>query len=100
FDTILQLIKKIPAIRAIKDWCNDPMMHEKHTRTLQSLPRPINMLTTHSSWLMASLVMGANGLLSGAGSVIADMQVALFNAVRADDLALARRINNQMFPIV
>lgn len=99
FETILRLIKEVPTIRAMKDWCNDPMLHEKHTRTIQALPRPVNMLTTHSSWLMASLVMGANGLLSGAGSVIADMQVALFDAVRANDLARARRINDQMFPI-
>jgi 4-hydroxy-tetrahydrodipicolinate synthase len=100
FETILRLIEQIPTIRAMKDWCNDPMMHEKHTRALQSLPRPVNMLTTHSSWLMASLVMGANGLLSGAGSVIADMQVALFDAVRGNDLALARRVNESMFPVV
>jgi 4-hydroxy-tetrahydrodipicolinate synthase len=99
FDTILKLVKEIPTIRAIKDWCNDPLMHEKHTRVLQGLPRPVNMLTTHSSWLMASLVMGANGLLSGAGSVIADMQVALFDAIQANDLALARRVNDSMFPI-
>jgi 4-hydroxy-tetrahydrodipicolinate synthase len=99
WETILRLIKEVPAIRAMKDWCNDPMQHEKHTRGLQALPRPVNMLTTHSSWLMASLTMGANGLLSGAGSVIADMQVALFDAVRANDLVRARRVNDSMFPI-
>ena len=38
------------------------------------LSRPVNVLTTHSSWLFASLVMGCNGLLSGSGSVIADLQ--------------------------
>jgi len=99
FETILKLCEEIPSIKAMKDWCHDPLLHEKHTRTLQSLPRPINMLTTHSSWLMSSLVMGAKGLLSGAGSVIADMQVALFNAVQAKDLALAEKINNSMYPI-
>jgi len=99
FETILRLVKEVPTIRAMKDWCNDPMVHEKNTRVLQSLPRPVNMLTTHSAWLMASLTMGANGLLSGAGSVIADMQVALFDAVRANDLARARQVNNSIFPI-
>ena len=29
FETILRLIDEVPAIRAMKDWCNDPMMHEK-----------------------------------------------------------------------
>jgi 4-hydroxy-tetrahydrodipicolinate synthase len=99
FETILRLCEEIPTIAAMKDWCHDPLLHEKHTRTLQSLPRPVNMLTTHSSWLMSSLVMGAKGLLSGAGSVIADMQVALFNAVQAKDLALAASINDDMYPI-
>ena len=99
FETVMKLIDAVPTIRAMKDWCNDPMLHEKQTRALQSLPRPVNMLTTHSSWLMASLTMGAKGLLSGAGSVIADMQVALFDAVQSNDLARAQRIGEQMYPI-
>lgn len=65
FDTLLQLFGKVPSIHAIKDWSNDAMLHERHIRTFQNLPRPINVLTTHSSWLMASLTLGANGLLSG-----------------------------------
>ena len=88
FDTLLKLFEEVPTIRAIKDWCADPMLHEKHTRTFQTLPRPINVLTTHSAWLMSSLVMGANGLLSGAGSVIADLQV-LGGGNSADGLTAA-----------
>lgn len=99
FETILKLCEQIPSIRAMKDWCHDPLLHEKHTRTLQSLPRPVNMLSTHSSWLMASLVCGARGLLSGAGSVIADMQAAMFDAVQKKNLALAQQINDDMYPI-
>ena len=53
FDTLLRLVEAVPTIRAIKDWCADPMLHERHIRTLQALPRPVNVLTTHSSWLMA-----------------------------------------------
>jgi 4-hydroxy-tetrahydrodipicolinate synthase len=59
----------------------------------------VNVLTTHSAWLMASLSMGANGLLSGAGSVVADLQVALFEAVQAGDLVRARRINDRLYPM-
>lgn len=98
FDTLMQLVDKVPAIRAVKDW-SDPILHERLTRTLQSLPRPVNVLSTQSSWLMASLTMGANGLLSGAGSVVADLQVALFDAVRAKDLAKAQRINDRLYPM-
>jgi len=96
-DTLLRMAEEIPTLRAIKDWTAG-MVHERHVRVLQSLPRPVNVLSTNSSWLMSSLTMGCNGLLSGSGSVIADLQVALFEAVRANDLARARRLNDQIYP--
>jgi 4-hydroxy-tetrahydrodipicolinate synthase len=99
FETLLKLFDAVPTIKAIKDWSNDAMLHERHIRTFQNLPRPVNVLTTHSSWLMASLTLGANGLLSGAGSVIADLQVALFRAVKAGDLPLAQNINDRIYPL-
>jgi 4-hydroxy-tetrahydrodipicolinate synthase len=97
-DTLLRLVDEVPTIRAIKDWCNNVQQHEMHVRVLQSRKRPVNVLSTHSSWLFSSLVLGCNGLLSGSGSVIADLQVALFRAVQADDLAEARRINERIYP--
>src|SRR5947208_15577554 len=98
-ETLLRLVEAVPSIRAVKDWCGDPMQHERNIRALQSLPRPVTVLTTHSAWLLSSLVLGCNGLLSGAGSVIADLQVALFEAVRANDLAGARAINDRIYPL-
>src|SRR5262249_35201239 len=59
-ETLVALAETVPTIRAIKDWSNDPMLHERQIRTLQSLPQPVNVLTTHSAWLMASLTMGCN----------------------------------------
>ena len=98
-ETLLRLLEAVPSIHAIKDWSGDPMTHERNIRALQSLPRPVTVLTTHSAWLMSSLVMGCNGLLSGAGSVIAEFQVALFEAVRANDLARARALNDRIYPL-
>lgn len=99
FETLLKLFDAVPTIGAIKDWSNDPMLHEKHIRAFQNLPKPVNVLTTHSSWLMASLTLGANGLLSGSGSVIADLQVALFRAVKAGDLVTAQALNDRIYPL-
>jgi 4-hydroxy-tetrahydrodipicolinate synthase len=56
------------------------------------------VLTTHSAWLFSSLVLGCNGLLSGSGSVIADLQVRLFRAVQRNDLAEAKRLNDRIEP--
>ena len=88
----------MPTIRAIKDWIGNVPHHEWHIRTLQNLPRPVNVLTTHSSWLFSSLVLGRNGLLSGSGSVIADLQAQLFRAVQGNDLAEAKRLNDRIEP--
>ncbi len=101
FDTLLRMIQEIPSIKAIKDWSNDAMLHEKHIRALQGgeAGRAITVLTTHSAWLVASLSMGANGLLSGAGSVIPELQVALLQAVKAGDLPAAQAINDRIYPL-
>ena len=98
-DTLLRLAEEVPSVRAVKDWSDNVRLHERHIRTLQSLPRQVNVLTTHSAWLLSSLVLGCNGLLSGSGSVIADLQAALWQAVRDGDLARARRLNDRIFPL-
>jgi 4-hydroxy-tetrahydrodipicolinate synthase len=98
-ETLLQLCDEVPSIRAIKDWIGNVPHHEWHVRTLQNLARPVNVLSTHSAWLLSSLVLGCNGLLSGSGSVIADLQVRLFGAVQANDLAEARRLNDRIDPM-
>ena len=97
-DTLLKMCEEIPSIRAIKDWIGNVPHHDWHIRTLQSLPRPVNVLTTHSSSLFSSLVLGPNGLLSGSGSVIADLQAKLFRAVQGNDLAEAKRLADRIEP--
>jgi len=98
-DTLFKMVDEVPSLRAIKDWCGNVPQHEMHVRELQSLKRPVNVLSTHSAWLLSSLVLGCNGLLSGSGSVIADLQAALFQAVRSNDLAAAKRINDRIYPL-
>jgi 4-hydroxy-tetrahydrodipicolinate synthase len=83
--TLLKIIEQVPTVRAIKDWSANPQLHERQVRVLQSLARPVNVLTTHSAWLFNSLV-------------IANLQAQLFRAVQAGDLALARQISDRIFP--
>jgi 4-hydroxy-tetrahydrodipicolinate synthase len=98
-ETLLRMVDEISSIRAIKDWAGTVQQHEWHVRTLQSLPRPVTVLSTQSSWLLSSLVLGCKGLLSGSGSVIADLQAALFRAVQKNDLAAARELNDRIYPL-
>jgi 4-hydroxy-tetrahydrodipicolinate synthase len=96
--TLERICDAVPTVRAIKDWCANPLLHERHIRALQSRARPVSVLTTHSAWLFSSLVLGCKGLLSGSGSVIAELQAKLWRAVQANDLATAREIHERIYP--
>jgi 4-hydroxy-tetrahydrodipicolinate synthase len=50
--------------------------------------------------LMATFLLGADGCISGMGSVAADLQADLFAAVGAGDLARARAVNERLAPLV
>ena len=43
--------------------------------------------------------LGCKGLLSGCGSVIADLQAQLFRAVQAGDLKTAQALNDRIYPL-
>lgn len=96
--TLERICDEVPSVRAIKDWCANPQLHDRQVRRLQSRPRPVNVLTTHSAWLFPSLVLGCAGLLSGSGSVIAELQARLYEAVRAGDLGAARALHDRIMP--
>ena len=53
-DTLVDLAEDIPTVCAVKDW-STAQDHERHIRVLHSLPRPVNVLSTNSAWLMSSL---------------------------------------------
>jgi 4-hydroxy-tetrahydrodipicolinate synthase len=98
-EALVQLAEEIPQVVAIKDLCGNAVQHEKNIRALHNIGRPFSVLSTHSAWLMASLVMGCDGLLSGAGSVIADLQSRLWQAVQGNNLAEARALNDRIWSI-
>jgi len=99
-ETLRKLCTEVPTIVGMKDSCGDPRLHELHLRMFRSLDRKVSMLTTHSAWLLSSLALGCEGLISGSGSVLADIHAALFAAYEANDLVRAREIADRLFPIV
>ena len=96
--TLTKIMDAVPSVRAIKDWSANPQLHERQIRVLQARSPEVVVLTTHSAWLLSSLVLGCKGLHSGSGSVIADLQAQLFRAVQANDLATARKLNDRIWP--
>lgn len=98
-DTLRRLLTEVPNIVAVKDWSYDIVAYEENLRVIRSVGRHVAMLTSFSKSLLGTLVIGADGILSGNGSVIADLQAELFAAVQAGDLKLAREINDRLFPL-
>lgn len=91
---------KIPSVVAVKDWSNDIVAYEKNLRALRASGRPVAMLSAFTMSLMASFLVGADGCISGMGSVAADLQAELYAAVQVGDLALARTIDDRLAPLV
>jgi len=90
----------IPQVVAVKDWSNDIVAFERNLRAIRATGRPVAVLSSFTMSLMASFLLGANGAISGMGSVVADLQVDLFDACRKGDLDGARRINDRLDPLV
>jgi 4-hydroxy-tetrahydrodipicolinate synthase len=98
-ETLAQLCTDVPAIVAVKEGSDVPELYEDNLRALRALPRPVTLLSSSNSWLFASLTYGADGILSGLGSVAAPLLVALHEAVARGDLAAARAVNDRLVPL-
>lgn len=96
----LARIAQIPQVAGVKDWSNEIVAFEQNLRAIRGTGRPVAILSSFTMSLMASFLLGADGAISGMGSVTADLQAELFAACQKGDLDGARRINDRLEPLV
>ena len=96
----LARLAEIPQVVAVKDWSNEIVAFEANLRALRATGRPVAVLSAFTMSLMATFLLGADGAISGMGSVTADLQAELFAACQKGDLDGARRINDRLEPLV
>ena len=96
----LARIAQIPQVAGVKDWSNEIVAFEQNLRAIRGTGRPVAVLSSFTMSLMASFLLGADGAISGMGSVTADLQAELFAACQKGDLDGARRINDRLEPLV
>jgi 4-hydroxy-tetrahydrodipicolinate synthase len=96
----LARLAEIREVVAVKDWSNDIVAFEHNLRAVRATGRPVAMLSSYTMSLMASFLLGADGAISGMGSVTADLQAELFAACQKGDVDGARRINDRLEPLV
>jgi 4-hydroxy-tetrahydrodipicolinate synthase len=99
-ETLARLAEMIPQVAGVKDWSNEIVAFERNLRALRATGRPVAMLSAFTMSLMATFLLGADGAISGMGSVTADLQAELFEACGKGDLDGARRINDRLDPLV
>lgn len=97
---ILIKLTEIPQVVAVKEWSNDIVVFERNLRAIRSTGRPVAVLSSFSMSLFSSFVLGADGCISGMGSVAADLQAQLFTLIQERNLKAARKINDRMEPLV
>jgi 4-hydroxy-tetrahydrodipicolinate synthase len=86
----LARICAIPSVVAIKDWTLDIRTYERNLGVARAQSHRVAMLTSFSTNLLPTLALGADGILSGHGSVIADLQAQLFELHENGELQAAR----------
>jgi 4-hydroxy-tetrahydrodipicolinate synthase len=98
-ETLARLCE-IPQVAGVKDWSNEIVAFERNLRAIRGSGRPVAMLSAFTMSLMATFLLGADGAISGMGSVTADLQADLFEACAKGDLEGARRLNDRLDPLV
>jgi len=98
-ETLARLCE-IPQVAGVKDWSNEIVAFERNLRAIRGSGRPVAMLSAFTMSLMASFLLGADGCISGMGSVTADLQAELLDACAKGDLDGARRVNDRLDPLV
>ena len=98
-DALVRICSEVDNVVAVKEWSNDIVAYERNLRALKSLDKDVAVLSSFSRSLLASLVIGADGILSGHGSVVVDLHVQLFRAVEKQDLGYARSVWDRIRPL-
>jgi len=98
-ETLARLCE-IPQVAGVKDWSNEIVAFERNLRAIRATGRPVAVLSSFTMSLMSSFLLGADGAISGMGSVAADLQAELFDACAKGDLDGARRLNDRLDPLV
>ena len=90
-ETLLKLIE-IDSVVALKEASFDALRFAETARILREAPRPIALLTGNGNFILTSILLGADGALSGFGTIAIAEQVEMIQRVQAGDILGARTI--------
>lgn len=92
----LRAIASIDGVVGMKEASFDARRFVDTARLLESLPRPITLLTGNDNFILESFMLGATGALIGFGAVMTGEQVAMIDAWRDGRLDDARSLGRRV----
>lgn len=90
-EVLLRLIE-IPQVVALKEASFDAMRFLQTKSILEQAPRKITLLTGNDNFILESFVLGAEGALTGFGTILCDLQVRMFEAWKSGSVREARSL--------
>jgi len=89
----------LPHVKGFKMGQRDLGKYERDIRALRADAPPVSLLNCMDEYLFPTFVHRLDGTLVGCASLIPELTNELLEAMQADDLPRARRINDLIWPI-
>ncbi len=98
-ENLLRLARH-PRVIAIKEGTGDIEKYEDNWRLIKAETPDVAILASNYDWLLAQAAVGADGILSGMGSLLPDALCELWAATKSGNLSVMRAVNDTLHPIV
>ncbi len=95
----LRRIAAIDEVVAMKEASFDARLYLLTRRMIESLPRPIDLLTGDDNFIYESFVLGAEGALIGFGTLATELQVEMYGLTLEGRWDEARAIWERILPL-
>jgi 4-hydroxy-tetrahydrodipicolinate synthase len=97
---VLSKLVVIPGVEAIKDGSDSFKSYEDTWRRVKEIAPHVAVLPSNYDWFFAQTAVGADGILSGLGSLAPHYLADLWRASQKGDLTAMRAANDRLYPIV
>jgi 4-hydroxy-tetrahydrodipicolinate synthase len=96
---ILSALIGLPHVIAIKEGSWETAAYEANRRLVQALAPHVAVMASGDEHLFTCFAIGTEGSLVSLAAVVPTLIVALYRAVKQQDLAEARRLNDHVYPL-
>jgi 4-hydroxy-tetrahydrodipicolinate synthase len=96
----LSKLAEMPQVIAVKEGGDSMMLYEDTWRLLKRIKPSLSILPSNFDWFLPQLAVGADGILSGLGSLVPQELHALWEAKERSDLKSMQAASDLLYPLV